>query len=229
MRLTVVVWLKEPETPVMVTVLFPVAAVLLTTNVSVLVLVVEVGLNDAVTPVPRPEAEKVTLPAKPLDGVIVIFDVSCDPRLTFKLAGEADSVKLPEGAAVTVRVTVVVCMRLPLVPVTVIVYVPVAVVEGTVMVMVEVPAPAMDEGLKPTVTPPAGWTAAVKSIAELKAPEMVVVIVDVPWPPWTTETELGEAEMAKLGDDEVPASALIRPTPFGLPQPVAKSYPVTAE
>ena len=41
---------------------------------------------------------------------------------------------------------------LPPMPVMVIVYVPFAVVEATVIVMVEVPDPAMDKGLKVTVT-----------------------------------------------------------------------------
>jgi len=51
----VVVWLKEPETPVMVSVLVPVVAVLLAVNVSVLVLVAGFVLNDEVTPLPRPD------------------------------------------------------------------------------------------------------------------------------------------------------------------------------
>ena len=46
--------------------------------------------------------------------------------------------------------------------------------------------------------------------------------------PWATESELGEAEMLKLGVAG-PVSALIRAAPFGLPQPVTKSKPVTAE
>jgi hypothetical protein len=102
--------------------------------------------------------------------------------------------------------------------------VPVLVVEATVMVIVEVPEPgaAMEVGVKPTVTP-VGLPVADKAIAELNPPETAVVIVDVPWLPWTTETEVGEAEMVKLGAEVIPAKALIRPAPFGLPQPVAKS------
>ena len=101
---------------------------------------------------------------------------------------------------------------------------PVAVVEATVMVMVELPEPGagIDWGLKVTVTP-VGWPVADKEMAELKPPETPVVIVDVPLLPCTTEIEGGAAEIVKLGDDDVPASALIRPVPFGLPQPVAKS------
>jgi hypothetical protein len=116
-----VVWLKEPETPVMVTVLVPVVAVLLAVNVSVLVLVAGLLLNDEETPVPRPVAAKVTPPLKPLDGVMVIFVVPCDDRSMVKLVGDADKVKLPEGTAVTVSATVAVCVMPPPVPVTVMV------------------------------------------------------------------------------------------------------------
>ena len=68
----VVVWVREPETPVTVTVLVPLVAVLLAVRVRVLVPVAGFGLNDAVTPVPSPLADKATLPVKPLDGVMVI-------------------------------------------------------------------------------------------------------------------------------------------------------------
>ena len=49
-RLTVAVWLKEPEVPVMVTVEVPVAAVPLAASVKVF------AENEAVTPLGRPEA-----------------------------------------------------------------------------------------------------------------------------------------------------------------------------
>ena len=92
------------------------------------------------------------------------------------------------------------------------------------MVMVDVPEPgaAMDVGLKLTVTP-VGWPLADKATAELKPPETVVVMVDVPLLPCTTETEAGEAERVKAGDVLVGARALISPVPFGLPQPVTRS------
>src|SRR5208282_1417053 len=102
--------------------------------------------------------------------------------------------------------------------------VPVAVVEATAMLMVELPEPgaAIDVGLKLTVTP-AGWPVAERATAELKPPETAVVIVDVSLPPWTTETEAGEADKVKFGLVDVGAKALIRPVPFGLPQPVTRS------
>ena len=63
--------------------------------------------------------------------------------------------------------------------------------------------------------------------AESKPPDTVLVMVDVPELPCTTETEVGEAERLKPGVAG-PLSAAISPL-FGLPQPVTRSYPVTAE
>lgn len=111
---------NEPETPVTVTVLVPVVAVLLAVNVSVLVPVAGFGLNAAVTPLPSPLADSVTLPAKPLVGWIVIVVVPCDDRVMVKLVGDAVNVKSPAATAVTVRETVVVCVIPPPVPITVI-------------------------------------------------------------------------------------------------------------
>ena len=41
-------------------------------RVSVLLLVAGLGLNAAVTPLGKPDAERVTLPLKPFDGVMLI-------------------------------------------------------------------------------------------------------------------------------------------------------------
>ena len=90
------------------------------------------------------------------------------------------------------------------------------------MVMVEVPAPVIEVGLKPKVTP-VGWPVADNEIAELKPPVTALVIFDVPELPCATETEAGEAERLKPGVTKPPASALIRAAPFGLPNPVTKS------
>jgi hypothetical protein len=104
----------------MVTVRVPVVAELLAVRVRVLVPVAGFGLNAALTPVPKPLADKVTLPAKPLDGVMVIVVVPCEDRVMVKLVGDAESVKLPAATVVTVKVTVAICVTLPPVPVTVI-------------------------------------------------------------------------------------------------------------
>ena len=123
---------------------------------------------------------------------------------------------------VTVRVTVTISEMLPEVPVTIILYVPTTVDEPTVIVMVEVPAPVIEVGPKITVTP-VGWPVADKEMPEAKPFVTVLVIVDVPEPPCTTEAIGGEAVRPKPGVLMVLISPLIRPLPFGLPQPVAKS------
>ena len=91
-RLTVVVWLRLPEVPVMVTVLVPDVAVLLAVSVRVLVLVVVAGLNEAVTPAGRPEAARLTLPVNPFSGSTVMVLVALAPWFSVTLAGDADSV-----------------------------------------------------------------------------------------------------------------------------------------
>ncbi len=103
-------------------------------------------------------------------------------------------------------------------------------VEPTARVTVDDPDPgaAIDVGLKLTVTP-AGWPLADKATAVSKPSSALVVTVEVPLLPCTTETEVGEADSVKVGEVEVGASALIRPVPFGLPQPVTRSYQVVAE
>jgi len=62
----VAVWL--PEVPVMITLYCPRVAELLAAKVNVLLPVVGFGEKDAVTPLGRPDAERVTLPANPYDG-----------------------------------------------------------------------------------------------------------------------------------------------------------------
>jgi len=75
-RLIAVVCVKLPDVPVMVTVTVPVAAAALAVKVSVLLVVAGFGLNPAVTPLGKPDAERFTLPLKPFDGVMVIVLVA---------------------------------------------------------------------------------------------------------------------------------------------------------
>ena len=75
-----------------VTVTVPVVAVLLAVNVSVLVVEVLLGLNDAVTPLGRPDADKLTLPLKPFCGVTVMVVAPLVPCTIVKLFGDAESV-----------------------------------------------------------------------------------------------------------------------------------------
>ena len=102
-------------------------------------------------------------------------------------------------------------------------------VEATANVTVEVPAPgaAIDVGLKLTVTPE-GWPLAERATAALNPPETAVVMVEVPLLPCTTETAVGAAARVKLGVEPAPVRAASSPA-LGLPQPVTRSKPVTAE
>jgi hypothetical protein len=90
--LTVVVCDKAPDVPIMVTVAGPVVAVALAVSVSVLVLDVVDGLNEAVTPAGSPEAEKFTVPVKPPVGVTVTVLVLLPPCGTLMGLGDAPSV-----------------------------------------------------------------------------------------------------------------------------------------
>ena len=95
MRDTVVVFVKLPDEPVTVTATVPVAAVPLAVSVKVLVLAVLLGLNDAVTPLGRPDADKLTLPLKPFCGVTVMVLAPPAPCVMLKLLGDAERAKFP--------------------------------------------------------------------------------------------------------------------------------------
>ena len=63
----------------MVTVEVPIAAALLAVSVKALVAVAGFGLRAAVTPLGRPEADKLTLPVKPFWGATVMVLDPLDP------------------------------------------------------------------------------------------------------------------------------------------------------
>jgi hypothetical protein len=90
----VVVAVRLPEVPVIVTVADPVVAVLLAVSVSTLVPVVGFVPNAAVTPLGRPDAARVTLPVNPPTSVTVMVLVPLLPCVIVRLLGESDKVKL---------------------------------------------------------------------------------------------------------------------------------------
>src|SRR5467141_793626 len=90
----VAVFVKLPEVPLMLTVAAPVEAVLLAVSVKVLVAAAGFGLNDAITPLGRPEAVRLTLPLKPLRGVMVMVLEPLAPCVKVRLLGEVDTRKL---------------------------------------------------------------------------------------------------------------------------------------
>ena len=229
---TDVVCVTPPPVPVTVIVYEPVAVV----DATVIVIVEEpepgAGMDDGLKPTVTPEGWPLALSAiaelKPPETLVEIEDVPLLPCTTVTELGDAEIVKLGLPAAVTVSDTEVVSTVLPDVPVTVIAYVPVAVVEATLMFMVEVPAPVMEPGLKVTVTP-LGCPLADSEMVPLKPPVTVLVMVELPELPCTTVTELGEADRLNPAVPPPPARSLIKPLPFGLPKPVARSKPVVAE
>ena len=87
---TVVVCVRLPEVPVIVTVAKPAVAVLAAVSVKILLPVVLAGLNDAVTPAGRPLATKATEPLKLLMPATVIVLLPLVPATTLRLLGEAD-------------------------------------------------------------------------------------------------------------------------------------------
>lgn len=96
----------------------------------------------------------------------------------------------------TVRLTVVVCVRVPEVPVTVTVAVP------TVAVLLAVNVKTLVEvvGLVPKLAvTPAGRPEADRVTLPVKPFTLLTVIVLLPVPPWVTATLAGEAESEKSG------------------------------
>jgi hypothetical protein len=93
-RARVVVAVRLPEVPVMVTVEVPVVAVELAVRVSTLLPVVGFVPNAAVTPLGNPDAARVTLPLNPFTSVTVMVLVPLLPWVTVRLLGESESVKL---------------------------------------------------------------------------------------------------------------------------------------
>lgn len=94
-RLIVAVLVKPSEEPVTSNATVPVAAVGLADSVSELVVVVLPGLNEAVTPLGRPETDRLIVPLKPPWRATVMVLVPLEPCGTVSPVGAAEMVKLP--------------------------------------------------------------------------------------------------------------------------------------
>jgi len=93
----------------MVTVTVPMAAVVEAVSVRALVVLAGLVANPAVTPLGKPEADKVTLPLNPLAGETVMVLPPAVPCVMVTVPGEADKLKSGGGAAeLTVKFTLVV-------------------------------------------------------------------------------------------------------------------------
>lgn len=180
-RLMVAVCVSVPLTPVTVIVAAPSAAVLDAVKVRVLVPVVEAGLKAAVTPAGNPLALSATLPVNRPEAVTVRTLEPVPPCDTETLVGLAAKAKLGVWTAVTVRLMVAVCVRVPLTPVTVTVAVPIVAVLEAVNVKV-LALVVVDAGLKLAVTP-AGNPPAVKATLPANPLSRVIVTALVAVPP----------------------------------------------
>jgi hypothetical protein len=214
--------------PVTVTVTVPVVALLDAVNVSVLVPVAGFGLNAAVVPDRIPLADNVTLPVNPPEGEIVIVDVPFAPRVIVTLVGEADRVKFPAAAGLTVSEMVVLPFAPDPVPLIVTFTVPVVAVLDAVNVTVLVLVAGF--GLNPAVTP-LGNPDALNVTLPLNPFVGVIVIVEVPVLPCVTETLLGEADSVKPGCAAavtVSEMVVLAFTPDPVPPIVTDTVPVVA-
>jgi len=117
---TVMLWIALGAVPVTVTEYGPgvVAAPTLSVSVELPPAATDPGLKDADAPEGSPLAESVTVSADPLITAVEMVDVALPPWTADTLLGLALIEKLL-GAAVTVSVTVVLCVALGAVPVTV--------------------------------------------------------------------------------------------------------------
>ena len=174
-------------------------AVLLAFSVSVLLPLVLAGLNMAVTPFAKPVADKLTVPLNPFNLFTLIVLVTLLPRPTLKVPGAADKLKSGAGAeALTVRLTVVVCVRLPEVPVTVTVTVPTVAV--LLAASVNVLLPIVGFGLNPADTPLGNVEVTARPTLPLNPfAGVTVIVVFPPVPPCTIVNEFGEALKLKSG------------------------------
>ena len=122
---------------------------LLAVSVSTLVPVVGLGENDAVTPLGRLGAARVTPPVNPFWSITVTVDVAEEPWFRIKEDGESLNVKF---AGFTVSRTVVVSVSEPEVPV-IVIATEVASEEVLLAVRVNTLVPVVGLGLKDAVTP----------------------------------------------------------------------------
>ncbi len=90
-RLSVTEVDAAPMVPVTVTVFVPTTAADVALNVTMLVVAVVAGVNEAVTPLGSPDTASVTLPVKPVFGTTVIVAVAPVPCTTVTVETEDES------------------------------------------------------------------------------------------------------------------------------------------
>lgn len=97
---TVIEFVTPAAAPVTVTGNAPVIAPASAVKVSALLDEAGFGLKEAITPPGRPDVDKLTVPLKPLNGVMVIVVEPVAPCATLTLFGDAERLKLEVGAEI---------------------------------------------------------------------------------------------------------------------------------
>jgi hypothetical protein len=217
---------KPVALPVIVTVAAPSTAVLLAVSVRVLLPVVGFGTKVAVTPVGRPDAERVTLPVNPPISVTETVLTPDAPWASTRLFGFAASVK--PGGGFTVRFSVVVADGTPVaLPVIVTVAAPSKAV--LLAVSVRVLLPVVGFGTKVAVTP-VGRPDAARVTLPVNPPTSLTATVLTPDAPCARTRLLGLAARVKPGGGfTVRFSVVVADgTPVELPVIVTVAAPSTA-
>jgi hypothetical protein len=195
-RINVVERVSPPPTPLIVTLVIPVAAVLDAARVNALLFpVVEAGLNVAVTPLGNPLALRATLLVNPPVRLIAIVLATLAPRFTVRLEGVAASVKF--CALAIERVNGVERVRPPPEPLIVTLTAPVVAVFEAASVSVLLP-PVVEAGLNVAVTP-LGNPVALKATLLVNPPLRVILIVLEPLAPRLIARLDGFAASVKFG------------------------------
>jgi hypothetical protein len=191
-KVTVAAWVVDPLVPVTVTVLVPVVAyVQVKVEVPDVVVVVRVTLGALRLQAVPPFWDRLTVPVNPLMAPTVIVEVPAEPAFTTTVVELA----VTEKSVVAVNVTVVVWVRLPLVPVTATVKGP-AVVNVHVRVEVRevaVPVNVTLATLREQLVPPF-W---VRPTVPVKPLTVVTVTVELAGEPTVSVTLDGLAAIVK--------------------------------
>ena len=195
-KVTVVVCVADAPVPVTVRVYVLGAAVpALIIRVALPPEVIGFGLNDADAPLGTPLIERETLWSLPEVTAVLIALVPETPWVNVRLFGLALIEKSFGTGALTVKVTVVVCMADAPVPVTVRVYVLGAAVPALI-VTVELPPEVIGLGLNDADAPLG--TPVIERETLCALPEVTAVLITVvPEVPWLTVKLLGLAEIEK--------------------------------
>lgn len=191
---SVVVALVLPEVPVIVSVAVPPVTEELADKVNVLVPVVVVGENDAVTPVGSPAIARLTFPVKPYFGMTVTVLLAVPPALMLRLFGE------PSKANVGVwieSISETACVSEPDVPVTVTGTFCCATELSTERVSVSEVVTGFDA--KDAVTPLGSVDVTARFTAPVNPPASVILSAVVPLPPGFKSTSLSELVSQKPG------------------------------